>query len=115
MPRCYFSYSYKSIYHPTPYTPLIDIGVDILGIVVCSHSIDTFVLFRYPSLIGVSIISLCPAVIYPNPNIIIGVIEITVIMMIEVYTSKHIVDTDRQLSRELLFMLTAHNLFFIGL
>lgn len=37
-----------------------------------------------------------------------------VIMMMEVKTSKHIVQTERQLRRELLLMLTVHNLFFMS-
>lgn len=43
-----------------------------------------------------------------------GVMLMIVIMMMEVKTSKHIVQTERQLRRELLLMLTVHNLFFMS-
>lgn len=40
--------------------------------------------FKYPSLMGFNITSLWPAVISPNPRIMIGVIEMTVIMIMDV-------------------------------
>ena len=43
-----------------------------------------------------------------------GVMLMIVIMMMEVKTSKHIVQTERQLRSELLLMLTVHNLFFMS-
>ena len=40
---------------------------------------------------------------------IMGVMEMTVIMMMEVKMSRHMVETERQLSRELLLISTEHS------
>lgn len=98
--------------YPTPGLPLIATNAMCLGMAGCYDSYAILVAFKYP-LIGVSMTSRWPALISPSPNIMIGVIEMIVMMMMEVKTSKHIVDTDRQLSSELLLILTWHSLFFM--
>ena len=40
-----------------------------------------------------------------------GVMEMSVMMMMEANTSRHMVETDKQLSKELLWILTEHSLF----
>ena len=98
--------------YPTPGLPLIATNAMCLGMAGCYDSYAILVAFKYP-LIGVRMTSRWPALISPSPNIMIGVIEMIVMMMMEVKTSKHIVDTDRQLSSELLLILTWHSLFFM--
>jgi hypothetical protein len=90
------------------------IGLEIRGIATYPESYEILVELMNPlSDNGFKITSRCPAVIYPSPRIMIGVIDMIVIMIIEVKTSKHIVDMDRQLSSELLFILIAQSLLFI--
>lgn len=79
---------------------------------ISPESSATLVVFNCP-LIGFRIRSLWPAVISPSPNIMMGVMEIIVIIIMEAKTRRHIVETDRQLRRELLLMLTEHNFFCI--
>lgn len=112
VPKCCYFSSYKSMKYPTPGLPLIATNAMCLGMAGCYDSYAILVAFKYP-LIGVRMTSRWPALISPSPNIMIGVIEMIVMMMMEVKTSKHIVDTDRQLSSELLLILTWHSLFFM--
>lgn len=99
---------------PTPDCPLIITVVGSLGMAICPDNSDIFVEFRYPTVLtGVSTTSLCPALISPRPSIMMGVILIMVMIMMEVNTNRHIVQTDKQLSKELLLMLTVQNLFLI--
>ena len=58
---------------------------------------------------GCIITSLWPALIYPSPKMMIGVTEITVIMTIVVKISKHIVETDRHVSKPVDLMETEQN------
>jgi hypothetical protein len=59
------------------------------------------VVLRNPELV-VRITSRCPAVISPSPKMMMGVMEMSVMMMMEANTSRHMVETDKQLSKELL-------------
>lgn len=56
--------------------------------------------------------SLCPPSNYPNPNIIIGVTLMIVMMTIEESTNRLIVDSERQLISRFDLMLTVQ--FFLS-
>lgn len=114
VPRCCFYSRFKSINQARPVCSPMAIGLEIRGIATYPESYEILVELMNPlSDNGFKITSRCPAVIYPSPRIMIGVIDMIVIMIIEVKTSKHIVDMDRQLSSELLFILIAQSLLFI--
>lgn len=82
------------------------------GMAGCWDNSAILVALRYP-LMGVRMTSRWPALISPRPRIMMGVMDMIVIIMTEVNTSKHIVETERQLKSELLLILTWQSLLLM--
>lgn len=112
VPRCCYCSSLRSINQALALWLLMIALVESRGIVTWPESSEILLELRKP-LRGVKSTSLWPALISPSPKMIIGVIEMIVIMMIDAKTNKHIVETERQLSNELLLILTVHSFLYI--